>query len=103
MRIFFIDISCALFLISATAATIIISLTKWQVLTWYQVHVAKRVIAGVRMPDSVCIFCLGFWISAALVGLLFISIQLSAWYLLIPFPSASITRLIYENAVPKER
>ena len=92
MPVRFIELAGATFVLSCVSLTIILSLEKWRAFEFYQIHRPRS------WPASVCVYCLGFWISLLIFVAVFFLFRIDAIYFISPFASAGLTRVLYESS-----
>lgn len=83
-------------IIAAITSTIILTLNKWRFMEFWQIYKPKQ------LPE-ICVFCLGFWLSALQAFALFAWFNPNLFYIAIPLASASIAKLIYEGSINRIR
>lgn len=97
MNIALVNITATLIIIASISATILHCLGKWGLFKYYEEHRLKS------WPPEICIFCLGFWISAIQYAALYFFYTSDIFYIAGALASASLTKAIYENGKFKVR
>lgn len=84
-------LAATLIIVSSISATVLHCLGKWGFYAWYEEH--RRL----SWPKEICLFCLGFWLSALQYLALYLFYTSEIFYIAGALASASLTKAIYEN------
>ncbi len=84
------------FVCSGISATILLAFSKWGILDLYSVYKDK---IWTRLPASLCIFCLGFWLCFAQAIILYFWFNSNIFYIAIPLAGGAITKVLYAGSL----